>query len=45
MTGSYVGKSKLFRARSAVNTKRPGTGKSIIYNNYSHNLDPIDNVE
>jgi hypothetical protein len=44
MASSYVGRSKLFRARSHNNTKRGGTGnsKAIFYNNYSHNLDPVD---
>lgn len=45
MASNYVGKSKLYRARSAAHTKRGGTGKSIFYNNYSHNLDqpnPVD---
>jgi hypothetical protein len=44
-TGSYVGKSKLYRARSAAHTKRGGTGKAIFYNNYSHNLEPSTTVE
>ena len=44
-TGSYVGKSRLYRARSAANTKRGGTGKAIFYNNYSHNLEPSSTVE
>ena len=44
-TGSYVGKSKLYRARSAANTKRGGTGKAIFYNNYSHNLEPVQTVD
>ena len=37
--GSYVGKSKLFRARSAIHTKRGGTNKAIFYQNFNHNLD------
>ena len=45
MAGSYVGKSKLYRARSAANTKRGGTGKPIFYNNYSHNLEPSTTVD
>lgn len=45
MAGSYVGKSKLYRARSAANTKRGGTGKPIFYNNYSHNLDPSNTAD
>jgi hypothetical protein len=41
-----VGKSKLYRARSAANTKRGGgTGKSIIYSNFSHNIEPSSAVE
>jgi|LauGreDrversion4_2_1035121.scaffolds.fasta_scaffold234113_2 hypothetical protein len=44
LAGSYVGKSKLFRARSAANTKR-GAAKPIFYNNYSHNLDPSSTVD
>jgi hypothetical protein len=42
MAGSYVGRSKLFRARSQNKSKRSvgGTQKAIFYNNYSHNLDP-----
>lgn len=43
--GNYVGKSKLYRARSAAHTKRGGTGKAIFYNNYSHNLDPSSTVD
>jgi hypothetical protein len=45
MAGSYVGKSKLYRARSAAHTKRGGTGKPIFYNNYSHNLEPSSTVD
>jgi hypothetical protein len=44
MAGSYVGKSKLYRARSAAHTKRGGT-KPIFYNNYSHNLEPSSTVD
>lgn len=49
MASGYVGKSKLFRARSHNNTnRRGGTSKAIFYNNYSHNLDaqtPDSNIK
>lgn len=49
MASSYVGRSKLFRARSHNSTnRRGGTAKAIFYNNYSHNLDaqtPDSNIK
>lgn len=38
MAGSYVAKSKLYRARSHGRTKR-GNGKAVFYGHFTNNLD------
>ena len=41
LAGSYVAKSKLYRARSQGHTKR-GNGKAVFYGHFTHNLEEED---